>query len=218
MFSQRHHRPRLAPALPLEVRVLDPAVVLLQLGPQVAEQLVDHLVVRPVLVAQVAAVRGIFLEGLWQTAVQGTLGRRLLHLPDLLELLRLRLGLQPGPRKRAPEEVEQRVAGGLQVVAPALCEVALRAGRCVAHRALEFVLLLHANVRAVLPIPLCQSEVNQVQVVPPFGDPAHEVVRLNVSVDHTLRVQGLNASQHLLCDKNCCLDRQLAAAVLQPLL
>mmetsp|Transcript_80995 Transcript_80995/g.247490 ORF Transcript_80995/g.247490 Transcript_80995/m.247490 type:complete len:274 (+) Transcript_80995:202-1023(+) len=187
-----------APPFPLEVGVLDLAALRLQLGTQAPQQPEQEDVIRPVLVAQPRAIIGELLECLGLPCAKHALRRALLHVPDLDKLVGLRLGLQPGPRQGAAEEVQPRVARGLQVVPSALREVALRTSRSVPHRPFELVLLSHRHVRTLLPIPLRQAEVYEVQVVPLCRDPAHEVVGLDVAVHDAARMQKLDASQHLL--------------------
>ena len=134
----------------------------------------------------------------------------LLHLRDLLVLLRLRLGLEPLPRELPAEEVEEHVDYGLQVVAAGLLDAQMRVDRRVASSADEVLLIGVLRVASVLvAVPFGEPEVNHVDLVALLLVPHQEVVRLDVAVDVGGVVHVLDARDHLRGDHQDCLEREL---------
>ena len=69
-----------------------------------------------------------------------------------------------------------------------------------------------------VPVLLGETEIDNVDLVATLADAHEEVVRLDITVDEVLLVNGLHAGQHLLGNHDNGLDGESAIAVVEEIL
>mmetsp|Transcript_111386 Transcript_111386/g.311307 ORF Transcript_111386/g.311307 Transcript_111386/m.311307 type:complete len:290 (+) Transcript_111386:3-872(+) len=185
--------------------------------PHVLEELPKSFVVGAFGEVQAPARLQVDAELVREARAEVAEGHRLLLLADLPVLLLLGLRIQAGPRQHATEEVEEHVADGLEVVATALLHAAVRVDGGVARRAGEAQARADRDV-GLLVVALAQSEVDHVQVVDLLLDAPHEVLRLDVPMDHALGVQVLRAAEELFGHQRRCPRCETTLALLHAVL
>mmetsp|Transcript_166320 Transcript_166320/g.534142 ORF Transcript_166320/g.534142 Transcript_166320/m.534142 type:complete len:221 (+) Transcript_166320:175-837(+) len=163
---------------------------------EILEVLLHHAVVRALLETEVPTIVQVLLELVGEAFAQLRQRKALLGVSDFLELFLLRSGLEAGPRQGPPEEVDQHVADGLQVVPSALRCAPVGVHGSIPRGAGQRVRSGHGDVPPV-PILYAQAEVDEVKVVHLAPGPPHEVVRLDVPVHNALRVQVLDPVEGL---------------------
>mmetsp|Transcript_34537 Transcript_34537/g.102599 ORF Transcript_34537/g.102599 Transcript_34537/m.102599 type:complete len:210 (-) Transcript_34537:92-721(-) len=114
-------------------------------------------------------------------------------------------------------EVDEHVADGLEVIAPALLDALVGVDGGIPHGAREAQLAAHRRVLDV-EVPLAETKVDQVHVVDLLPDAKHEVLGLNVTVDDSFAVQVLDPAQDLLGDENVRRGGETTAGRLQLLI
>lgn len=155
---------------------------------QVPKQLAQVRVVGLVVEAQAAAVVEVGGEVDGKALAEHLDGRGHLLLADLLVFLLLGGCLEPLPGQRAAQEVQQHVAKGLNVIPAALldAQVCVDAGiACCAGQVLVLT-IGDVDVGFWVAVLLCQTKVDDVDLVGPLAQPHEEVVRLNVPMDEAL--------------------------------
>eukprot|EP00443_Scrippsiella_acuminata_P053191 CAMPEP_0115469158 /NCGR_PEP_ID=MMETSP0271-20121206/51332_1 /TAXON_ID=71861 /ORGANISM="Scrippsiella trochoidea, Strain CCMP3099" /LENGTH=287 /DNA_ID=CAMNT_0002896241 /DNA_START=185 /DNA_END=1048 /DNA_ORIENTATION=+ len=229
MRAQRLH-PADAPALPLEVVILDTgrtaACVVVVVGgiggggqgaAEGGEESAEHVVIGPLLVAQAQGIGNELLQGPGMALAQFLGGQSRLDVADLPEHGILRLASNARPREISLEAVQPSVASCHQVIPATLREVAHSVHGSVPHGAPEFGCTPHWHMPLIPVVPLSQTEVNKYEMVPLLGDAAHKVAWLYVTVNDAHGVQQLDAIQHLLGNQHRCLEREAAVACMQSL-
>ena len=178
--------------VPVVLAVLDAAGVVQRLG----EEVTQVIVVGRVLEAEVADVREVLVELVWEALAEVLDGGRLLLLADLLVLLLVRRGLEALPGETAPEEVHEDVTQRLEVVPPRLLAAEVGVDAHVPGGSGQRLPLAVGDVllRLGVAVLLGHSKVDDVDDVGDLGLGAadEEVVGLDVAVDEVLFVDRLD--------------------------
>lgn len=135
----------------------------------------------------------------WISLAQVFDRRRLLLFADLLVLLLVRGCLQPLPRKAASQKIQEHMPKSLEVVSPGLLSSEMRVDAHIACRARQRLSLPVRNMllRLGVSVLLGHPKVDDMDHVGRFCGRAadEEVVRLDVSVNEILLVDGLDSRQ-----------------------
>jgi hypothetical protein len=217
-------RPGHVPALaivelhPVVLAILDLARALESLSKQVAEV----VVIGGVLEAKVANIRQVLVELLRETITKVLDRSRLLLLSNLLILLLVSCSLEALPRQTAAEEVHEYVSKSLEVITARLLSTKMGVNAHISCGTGQRLPLPVWDVLLGLGVTvlLGHAEIHDVNNVRVFavGTANKEVVRLDVTVDEVLLVNGLYTGQHLLGDHDNGLGGEAAVAVVKEIL
>ena len=146
-------------------------------------------------------------------------GGGLFLLANLLVLLLVSSSFQTLPRQTTSEEVHEDVAQSLEVISTALFATQMGVDGHVTGCSAEGLALTVGNVllRLWVTVLLGHAEVDDVNNVGGLGSGTtdEEVVRLDVTVNQVLLVNGLYARQHLLGDHDDSLGGEATVAVVE---
>src|SRR6266536_2784682 len=76
----------------------------------------------------------------------------------------------------------------------------------------------NVEVSLWVTVLLCQTEINDIDLVTALANAHEEVIRLNITVDEGLGMDVLNAGDELICEEKNCLQRELAVAEVEEIL
>jgi len=187
-----------------------------------SEEITKVVVIGSVLETKVANVGQVLVELLWEAITEVLDGSSLLLLTNFLVLLLVGGSLEALPGQTAAEEVHEHVAEGLEIVTTGLLPAKMGVDAHVSCGTRERLSLPVWNVLLGLGVTvlLGHAEVDDVDNVRVLavGTTDEEVVRLDVTVDEVLLVDGLYAGQHLLGDHHNSLDGESAVAVVEEIL
>lgn len=203
---------------PVVLAVLDLTSALESLS----EEITKVVVVGGVLEAKVADVGQVLVELLRETITEVLDGSRLLLLANLLVLLLVGSSLETLPRQTTAEEVHEHVAECLEIVTTGLFPTKMGVDAHVSCGTRERLPLSVWNVLLGLGVTVLLShaevdDVDNVRVLA-VGTTNEEVVRLDITVDEVLLVDGLYTGQHLLGNHDNGLDGESAVAVVEEIL
>lgn len=187
---------------------------------EVAEELAEVRVVGLVVKAERTAVVEVDGKLVGEATAEdvGRGGHLLLH--DAVVLLLLGSSLKALPWQGAAQEVHEDITKRLEVVTTGLLDTEMGVDRRVTSSTSEVLVLTVGDVEMCLGVTvlLCETEIDDVDLVAALSDAHQEVVWLDVTVDEVARVDVLYARDQLVGEQQHSLEAELAIAEVEQIL
>ena len=139
-------------------------------------------------------------------------GHLLLH--DTVVLLLLSSSLETLPWERATAEVEHDIAERLHVIAARLFNAQVSVDGGITGRSSQVLVLTIWDVKMSLGVPvfLCQTKIDDIDLIASLANTHEEVVRLDITVDKGFGMDVLDSRDELVGQQEDGLEGELAVA------
>lgn len=130
----------------------------------------------------------------------------LLHPANLGVLLYLVLDLHALPRQLPPQEIEQQIAKGLEVVSATLFETLVGGDAGVSGCSYQTLASFDGDMLVGLGIkvPFSESEIDDIHDPRFLPTSSHEIIGFDIAMDEALAVDHLQPRDNLYADVECC--------------
>jgi len=204
----------------LDAPVEDVVVLVAFANEEITEELAQVRIVRLVVEAKSASVVEEYSKLVGETSAEEVGRRSHLLFHDTIVFLLLGGSLEALPWESTAEEIHEDVCEGFKVITTSLFDAQVGVDRSVASGTSQVLVLAVRDVQVGLWVAefLCETKVNNVDLVATFANAHQEVVGLDVTMNEVARVDILNARDQLVSEQEHSLEAELAVAEVEQVL